>query len=112
MLNIGAAVVDRELRIELWNSIAQELWGVREDEVLGRPFDALDIGLPIEEVAGAVRNGFLERGGQREFHVDAVNRRGRAFACKVTLLPSRLAGDDDWKMIVLMEVANEQARTK
>src|SRR5439155_24652286 len=52
MLNIGAAVVDRELRIELWNSIAQELWGVREDEVLCRPFDALAIGLPIEEVAG------------------------------------------------------------
>ena len=105
ILKVGAAVVDRDLRIELWNSVAQELWGVREDEVLGRPFDALDIGLPVEEVSTAVRKGFLEGDGQYEFQVDAVNRRGRAFACKLTLLPSRLVGDDGWKMIVLMEAA-------
>jgi two-component system CheB/CheR fusion protein len=112
VMHVGAAVVNRDLRIDLWNSVAEELWGIREDEVLGNELTALDIGLPVDQLAVAIRRCFLEGSEQNDFEVDAVNRRGRTLRCKVTLLPSRLTGDHDWKMIVLMEEVNRDVDAK
>ena len=112
VMHIGAAVVDRDLRIHLWNSVAAELWGIRDDEALGNEFPRLDIGLPVDQVTTAIRQCFLQGGQHNEFEVEAVNRRGRKFSCKVTLLPSRLTGDHGWKMIVLMEDARQDGQAK
>src|SRR5262249_13268554 len=40
-------VVDSELKVLVWNQCAEELLGLREDEVLAKHILGLDIGLPI-----------------------------------------------------------------
>src|SRR5262245_26350526 len=42
-LRAAVAVVDRDLRVMLWNERAEDLWGLRADEVQGRHFLNLDI---------------------------------------------------------------------
>ena len=44
-MQAGVIVVDRELRIDIWNHEAEELWGLRADEVVGAHLMNLDIGL-------------------------------------------------------------------
>ena len=45
----GAVVVlDRDFSIWVWNHRAEDLWGLRADEVRDRSFLNLDIGLPVE----------------------------------------------------------------
>src|SRR5205807_1972423 len=45
----AVVVVDRELHVIAWNHRAEDLWGLRGDEVKGQNFLNLDIGLPIEQ---------------------------------------------------------------
>ncbi len=42
----GVVVLDRELLVRIWNRQSEELWGLRADEVRGKNFLNLDIGLP------------------------------------------------------------------
>src|SRR5205085_4030012 len=48
VLGVGVVVLDREQRVQLWNDAATELWGLRGDEVDGKTFLTLDIGLPVQ----------------------------------------------------------------
>jgi two-component system CheB/CheR fusion protein len=80
----GIAVVDHELKVILWNTRAEELWGLRADEVLGQPFVHLDIGLPIEPLIGPVRSCLAGSGETHEQILDATNRRGQSIRCHVT----------------------------
>lgn len=83
-VDLGVVVVDRQLNILLWNQRSEDLWGLRASEVIGRPLLALDIGLPLEELAGPLRD-FLAQGREgKKMTLEAVNRRGRPIACQVT----------------------------
>ena len=42
----GVVVVDRELKVQVWNARAEDLWGLRPDEAEHRHLLSLDIGLP------------------------------------------------------------------
>jgi two-component system CheB/CheR fusion protein len=42
----GIVVVNQDLYIQIWNYKAEDLWGLRVDEVQGQHFLNLDIGLP------------------------------------------------------------------
>jgi two-component system CheB/CheR fusion protein len=98
-------VVDRQQRVQIWNHRAEDLWGLRQDEALDHHLLSLDIGLPVEQLAGplrAVLGGVSER---ESAVVEAVNRRGRAIACTTTILPL-IAGSDGQGVrgaIVMME---------
>jgi len=85
-LHSGIAVLDRELLIRAWNPKMEDLWGVRADEVQGKPFVALDIGLPIGEVTTTIRTS-LASGEEGERVLDCTTRRGKALRCKVTVTP-------------------------
>src|SRR5262249_32301449 len=50
-LRAGVVVLDADLTIESWNSEAEDMWGLRGDEVRGKSFFALDIGLPVSKLA-------------------------------------------------------------
>ena len=79
------AVVDLELRVEVWNVQAEDLWGMRADEAIGQQFPALDIGLPVQELTRPLRDAL---GGTRSVtEVHATTRRGRAIVCQVTCSP-------------------------
>ena len=45
-------MIDRDLRIRMWNRRAEDLWGLRAHEVIGQHFLNLDHGLPFEQRTG------------------------------------------------------------
>lgn len=89
-LHWGIAVLDHDLLVSVWNPRMEELWGLRADEVEGRPFVTLDIGLPIELLAGAIMSS-LSSAVQEKRTVDCTNRRGKALRCTVTVTPLKAA---------------------
>jgi two-component system, chemotaxis family, CheB/CheR fusion protein len=86
-LQAGVAVVDRDLRIRMWNRRAEDLWGPRAGEVIGQHFLNLDIGLPIERLRPLLRDALGSGGASAEVSVDAVNRRGRTVVVRVACTP-------------------------
>src|SRR3989442_1233038 len=76
-IELGAAVLDRTGRVQVWNERAADLWGVRSDEVVGYSFFELDIGLPAEQLRRLMQAG--TGGGNRphELAVVAAPPRGR-----------------------------------
>jgi two-component system CheB/CheR fusion protein len=102
-LELGVVVVDRDLEVMLWNRRAEDLWGLRSEEVEGRSLLNLDIGLPV----GALKeplNRFL--GGEAEgdtLSLEAINRRGRSIRCDVTYRFLTLDGGEPLGIVLLME---------
>jgi two-component system CheB/CheR fusion protein len=82
-LRAGVVVLSPELHVRVWNRQAQELWGLRPDEVLGQHFLNLDIGLPTDQLRSLIRRTLAGEGGPQEATVDAVNRRGRSIEVRV-----------------------------
>jgi two-component system CheB/CheR fusion protein len=97
-------VLDTDLRIEVWNEKAFDLWGVRDDEVRGVHFMMLDIGLPVQSLARAIRACLAGESEREHLVLDAINRRGKPVLCEVTCTPMRRANSDHVRgVIVLME---------
>ncbi|MBU2664402.1 PAS domain S-box protein [Actinoplanes bogorensis] len=107
-MEAGVAVVDPDLRIRMWNRRAEDLWGLRPDEVIGRHFLNLDIGLPIERLQPMLRDALGAEAASAEMMVDAVNRRGRSIAVRVACasLRRREAGTPPEGAIIVMETAS------
>lgn len=101
----GVAVVDRDLVIQLWNSTATELWGLRTDEVAGRPLMELDTGLPVAELSKPIARALGPEREESSVTLDAVNRRGRSFECAITTLPLVTPKGETYGAIVLMSEA-------
>jgi len=103
-LDAGVVVLDGDLRVSTWNEGAEELWGLRAEEVQGRHFMNLDIGLPVETLRGPLRAVLNGGGPPAPILVESTNRRGRAFSCRVTVTP--LYGEDLVRgLILFMEPA-------
>jgi two-component system CheB/CheR fusion protein len=101
-LGVGVVVLDTEQLVQVWNTSATELWGLRGDEVVGKHFMTLDIGLPVERIRDAVRAAL---GGDESAHsltLQAVNRRGRRFDCNVRVLPLLDRSSSAYGAILLM----------
>ena len=100
----GVAVLDKDLRVQLWNQQSEELWGVRASETVGHPLLSLDIGLPVSELLAPINEAIKNTNGFREVTVKATNRRGRRFMCRVQC--SAMASVDGGRgAILLMEEA-------
>jgi two-component system, chemotaxis family, CheB/CheR fusion protein len=82
-IEVGAAVLDQGMRVQVWNERAADLWGVRSDEVLGNSFFDLDIGLPADQLRELIREGAGGRALHGEIVVSAVTRKGRSIRCRV-----------------------------
>jgi two-component system, chemotaxis family, CheB/CheR fusion protein len=105
-LGIAVAVLDRNQRVQIWNRGAEELWGLRLDEVADQHFLALDIGLAPERLAPALRAVMSGSSDRETARLEAVNRRGRAIVCDTTVMPLAVGGSDGGEprgAIVLME---------
>nr|BFE77452.1 hypothetical protein GCM10020093_000530 [Planobispora longispora] len=96
-LGDAVIVVDSGLRVLVWSPGAEDLWGLRPDETVGRQLTALDIGLPVEELLPRLRP-LVETGpdagaGRMDGAVvNAVNRRGRTTRLDVAF--SRLRAEN------------------
>jgi two-component system CheB/CheR fusion protein len=94
--------MDDDLHVELWNDVAAELWGLRHDEVKGKHFFGLDIGLPVEQLREPIHNLMQSPDRTAEVHLDATNRRGRHIALRVSL--ANVGGTEHGRgIIVLMQ---------
>jgi two-component system CheB/CheR fusion protein len=98
-LSAAVVVLDRDFAIRGWNQGARELWGLIEDEVHGKNFLDLDIGLPVAHLRSPIRKVFAGEHQQR-VTLPALNRRGRQIECRVSA--AALGGDDDVRGVILM----------
>ncbi len=108
-LHAAAVVVDPSFHILMWNAEANELWGLREDEVQGQSLLNLDVGLPVEQLRPPVRAVLSGRSAFQEVVLQATNRRGKAIQCRVTCTPLAGAERDTQGVILLMEEWSEHA---
>jgi len=102
-IRIGVAVVDREMRIVLWNRGCEELWGLRGDETVGALLTDLDIGLPVASVRPMIGTAFVDQDAREQAMVEAVNRRGRNITVKVTCTAFRSGEGSINGALLLME---------
>jgi two-component system CheB/CheR fusion protein len=104
----GVVVLDRDLVVLVWNHKAEDLWGLRAEEVRERHFLNLDIGLPVSELRHTIK-ACLAGEETSEVVLDAVNRRGRPIRCQVTCTPLLAPGKEVRGVIMLMEeIATEK----
>ncbi|MGY1680958.1 CheR family methyltransferase [Geodermatophilus sp. SYSU D01176] len=104
----GVAVVDADLRVLVWNAAAEDLWGLRQDEVQGRHVLDLDMGLPVSRLHPLLRRQVVGEansgdGGHDTVELDAVNRRGRPVRVRVTVTAFSEAPGEGVGAVVLMD---------
>src|SRR5262249_51027150 len=99
----GVVVVDRELHVVIWNNRAEDLWGLRADEVKGQNFLNLDIGLPASQLRPAIRECLGGTHNHAEVVLPATNRRGKSITCKITVSPLSGSGKEVRGAILMME---------
>ncbi|MGI4787670.1 MAG: CheR family methyltransferase [Janthinobacterium lividum] len=99
----GVIVLDADLLIQIWNIQSQELWGLRPEEVQGKQFLSLDIGLPVVDLIHAVRACLTGGSTHQEIMLEARNRRGKTITCKVTITPLLGTKNAICGVILLME---------
>ncbi len=106
-VRLGMVVVDRQMKVAVWNRGSEELWGLRADETTGTNFTALDIGLPMDAVRPLIGNALVDPDGSGEALVDAINRRGRPARVRVTCTSFRSAEGTVGGALLLMEVTQQ-----
>ncbi len=83
-LHSAVVALDTVLRVLVWSAHAEELFGLRAAETVGRPLAGLDVGLPVESVARAARLFLDGVEGLDAVRFVATNRRGKSFDCRIT----------------------------
>jgi two-component system, chemotaxis family, CheB/CheR fusion protein len=99
-LKSAVVVLGPEMEVRAWNRQAEELWGLRRDEVLSQHFLNLDIGFPVELLRTAIRGCLTGRADRDLLTVQAVNRRGRPVETVVSI--NCLVGDGQARGVILM----------
>jgi two-component system CheB/CheR fusion protein len=105
-LGMGVAVLDRELRVTMWNEHAKKLWGLSADDVRDQHFLNLDIGLPVHALSDALRACATGRSNGGEQRVEARDRAGRDIVCRVLCTPIKAARGEVNGVIVLMQAVS------
>jgi two-component system CheB/CheR fusion protein len=103
-LRSAAVVVNQNFDVLMWNDRAQDMWGLRADEVQGRSFLNLDIGLPVAELRSLIRSCLSGEVDQDETRLAAINRRGKKIQVRVACTPL-IAGKQREGVILLMDEA-------
>ncbi|MUG99245.1 PAS domain S-box protein [Scytonema sp. UIC 10036] len=107
-LRAGVVVLSPDLHILIWNRKAEDLWGLRFDEVFSKHFMTLDIGLPLEPLRLPIRSILNGESDYYEVVLDARNRRGRAIQCYIICTPLLGAPSDVQGVILLMEEREQE----
>jgi two-component system CheB/CheR fusion protein len=102
-LRIGVVVVDQNFCVRAWNLRSEDLWGLRPEEVVGKHFLSLDIGLPVEQLKTPIRRCLTRESEYEEITVEAINRRGRAIECRITCTPLKEETTPSRSVILLID---------
>ncbi len=103
----GVVVLDSDLMVRSWNKGAEELWGLRADEVRQQPFFNLVFGLPTGEVRDLVHQCLTSGRRTGPIQVAAINRIGRTITCTVTCSPLKSTGDGEGAVLLMEELYQE-----
>jgi two-component system CheB/CheR fusion protein len=110
-IGLAVAVVDGRQHVQVWNGQARELWGLAADEAEDQHVLSLDIGLPMDQLKRPLRDVLTGTSGREEVVLDATNRRGRGFQCRVVFLPLENRSNGEVSgAIVMMEPVDRRAR--
>ena len=109
-IQLGALVLDGDMRVQVWNERAADLWGLRSDEVVGHSFFDLDIGLPAKELRPMVRSVLKGKPTHDEAVVEAVSRRGRSVSIRVTAYTLSDGERSSGVVVVMEELKPEKVR--
>jgi two-component system CheB/CheR fusion protein len=107
-LRAGVVVLSRDLQILIWNRKAEDMWGLRFDEVFSKQLISLDIGLPIEPLIQPLRAIITGESENHEVVLNAINRRGRAIECELICTPLQSSGSHIQGVILVMEQQQQQ----
>jgi two-component system, chemotaxis family, CheB/CheR fusion protein len=100
----GVVMLDRNLQIHKWNHRAEDMWGLRSEEVLHKNFLNLDIGLPVEQLKAPVKACLTREAEFLEVVLDGTNRRGKSVRVKVTCTQlAGASGGEPQGVILVME---------
>lgn len=102
-LQSAVVALDTEMRVTVWNARAEELWGLRRDEVIGQHLLNLDIGLPVAQLRPAIRTTLASPDDLADQQLTAVNRRGRSIEVRVLATALRNAAGAVTGTVLLME---------
>jgi two-component system, chemotaxis family, CheB/CheR fusion protein len=94
-------VVDADLHVHVWNAQAEDLWGLRADEVIGDHLLSLDIGLPLHDLREPLRRCLSGESVRELLTLTATNRRGKAVECTVEMLPLALGADPQGVVVLI-----------
>ena len=100
----GVVVLDGNLLVRSWNKGAEELWGLRADEVRNQPFFNLVFGLPTAGIQGVVQECLATGKRTGPIHVAAINRIGRSITCTVTCSPLKSNGAGEGAVLLMEEL--------
>ena len=103
----GVVVLDSDLLVRSWNKGAEELWGLRADEVRQQPFFNLIFGLPTGEVRDLVHQCLTSGRRAGTIQVAAKNRIGRSITCTVTCSPLKNTDDNEGTVLLMEELYQE-----
>ncbi|MBC7968819.1 MAG: PAS domain S-box protein [Verrucomicrobia bacterium] len=101
-IQAGVVVIDNQFNILSWNKQTENLWGLRTEEVAGQSFFTLETGLPVDQLREMIRR-CIAGADQLESTIEAMNRRGRSFCCRVTCNPLLDANQARHGVILIMD---------
>ena len=99
-LQSAVVVLGTEMEVRAWNRQAEDLWGLRGDEVINQHFLNLDIGFPVDRLRAPIRSLLAGRSDHEQVSSPAINRRGRRIECTVSL--SQLLGSQAPRGVILV----------
>jgi two-component system CheB/CheR fusion protein len=102
-IGLAVIVIDRGQHVRIWNGQARELWGLTAEEAEDQHLFSLDIGLPVEKLRPQLKALLSGQSEREEVAVEATNRRGKAFQCRVTFLPLGPVSDDGMAGVIMMQ---------
>jgi len=108
-METAVVVVDGQMVVQMWNGQAEELLGLRLEDVRHQALLGLEVGLPLGDLANPLRDvlrGAIER---EVVELEAIDRRGGPLRSRVTLLPLNNAGPGSTYGAVLLIEAVEPA---
>ena len=98
----AVVVVDAAMHVLVWSRRAEDLWGLRPEEVQGGHFLNLDIGLPVDQLRPLIKLALSDGKAPQTTTVDALNRRGKAIKCRVTSTQLSAPGDEYPRGVILV----------
>jgi two-component system CheB/CheR fusion protein len=102
-LQSAVIVVNHQFQIQTWNEAAENLWGLKADEVNQQSLFSLDIGLPVERLRDPLYQCLSGTQPDREILIDALNSRGRSIQCRLSFNPLKDGSKEPHGVILLIK---------